>query len=130
MTWTLGPVFLCLAKMNVYFKGWRKYAVPHASNSFSYSVASLVESRMEKTTEELELLKLKAGPWKLVPRCCSELCKSDISVSTLSHFKILAFLCCLFIYFCFTYAILWLRIPFYCFIRRNNALALLFLLLK
>ena len=29
---------------------------------------SLIENRMEKITEELELLKLKTGSWKLVPR--------------------------------------------------------------
>ena len=29
---------------------------------------SLIENRLEKITEELELLKLKTGSWKLAPR--------------------------------------------------------------
>lgn len=48
LTWTLRPVFLCLARMSVYFKGWGKYGVPCASHKFSHSVAGLTASRIEE----------------------------------------------------------------------------------
>lgn len=84
---------------------------------------SLIENRMEKITEDLELLKLKTGLWKLVPR------KSDISISNFIS-KFLDFYESIdYSHFCFTYTLLWLHIPFFDFIRKSNTLALLFLFL-
>lgn len=36
LTWILGPMFLCLRRMNVYIKGWRKYGKTCAYDNFSH----------------------------------------------------------------------------------------------
>lgn len=47
LTWTLGPMFLCLANVSVYFEqGEKNYSMLHASYRFSHSVASLMESKV------------------------------------------------------------------------------------
>lgn len=36
LTWMLGPMFLCLERVKVYIKGWRKYGKPCSYDNFSH----------------------------------------------------------------------------------------------